>query len=144
MLEETFENHQYDDLQTCPFCGELGLMPGDDLNCPHFVAAFQDGDWDDDLCPPVFCNGFRYERGELSAAIQKASGVVCRVKSGTARHPRIEAYFIVSADEAAELRQRFCKQAVDGAQCETCGNTAAVVSDAGEIICAMCGGPANV
>lgn len=73
----------------------------DDLNCPHFVVAFQDGDWDDDLCPPVFCNGFRHKRSEPSAAIQRTSGVVRRVKPGTARHPRIEAYFCVSADEAA-------------------------------------------
>ena len=137
-----YTNAQYDGLACCPFCDGDGLMfSGDD--CPHFVAGFQDGDWDPDLIPPVFCDGFRYQRNPLTRALTQSVGIVCKIKPSSARHPRIEAYFCLDQDQAAEFRKRFLRTVIAGAECHTCGNETAVVLEEDEIVCALCGSTAE-
>lgn len=137
--------YDYGLLQTCPFCDRAGLHEVD--NCPHFVVAFQDGDWHPDLCPPVFCDGFRFNRSELTAALTRSIGIVCKRKRGTAQHPWIDAYFCVDPVSARTLRENHKLLVVlGGTLCPECGNSAVVeepkkktnMGDAG-IRCAICG-----
>lgn len=143
MYIKKFTNAQYDELARCPFCDDAGLMLyGDD--CPHFVVAFQDGAWDPDLIPPVFCNGLRYQRNPLTQALAQLPGVVCKIKPISDRHPRIEAYFCVDPEKATELRERFRRRIFTGVECVTCRNdTAVFLDEESKIVCVVCGSPAE-
>lgn len=129
--------YDYDELQACPFCIGVGLLSGD--NCPHFLTAFEVGVWGRNICPPVSCDGFLYQRRELTTALAESPGIVCKAKSGTTRHPYIEAYFADDPALVAALQERFCKEPVPSARCPTCGNETAVVGEDDDILCALCG-----
>jgi hypothetical protein len=136
--------YDYDLLQTCAFCDEFGLHEID--NCPHFVVAFQDGDWHPNLCPPVFSDGFRFNRRELTAALTRSTGIVCKRKRGTSQHPRIEAYFCVDPVLTRTLRENHKLLVVrGGAMCPSCGNSTTVLEEPKERTgdagtrCAICG-----
>lgn len=141
MNTKQFTNSQYDALATCPFCDDIGLTPSGD-DCGHFVTAFQDGAWDPDLCPPVFCNGFRYRREPLERTLALLPGVLCKLKPITETHPNIVAYFCADPENAAHLRDRFRRTVISNAtHCRDCGNGSAVfVEEDNEIVCAVCGG----
>ena len=137
----------YDEVTACPFCAGVGLTLSDVDSCPHFVVAFQDGDWHPDLCPPVFCAGFRFCRRKLTAALTRANGIVRKQKPGTSRHPRIEAYFAVDPTLARTLREDHRLRVVEGGtQCPHCGSSSAVFDESTrdpmgnhDIRCAFCG-----
>ena len=139
MFTGNLETYDHDSLCSCPFCEGTGLWVCDVDDCPHYVVAFQDGDWDPDLCPPVSCYGFRFDRGALTIALAKAHGVVCKKKPGTPRHPRIAAYYCVDTALAAELRDRHRKSVVGGVHCHWCGNDTAVLGEHNDIRCSICG-----
>src|SRR5271154_4308596 len=94
---------EYDVLTTCPFClGHcLSSLPTD--NCVHFVAAFQDGVWDQDLCPPVFCDGFRFDRESIVGDLEMTDAIQI-AKPGTKRHPEIKAYYCADPTITKSLR----------------------------------------
>jgi hypothetical protein len=134
----------YEPLRTCPFCGDSALWILHEEDCPHYVTAFQDGDWDPDLIPPVFCDGFRFHRRRLTQSLEKNGGVVSRFKPGTLRHPQITVFFCADPRRARELRGEFRIEPVQGTICANCGNgSAAIDFDDDEWRCASCGGPAE-
>ena len=85
------------------------------------------------------CDGFLYQRRGLTAALAESPGIVCKAKSGTPRHPYIEAYFADDPTLVAALQKRFRKEPVPSAECFTCGNDTAEVGEDDNILCALCG-----
>lgn len=137
----------YEDLRECPFCDSeptrftLNLFSDSSKGCPHFVVAFQNGGWAPDLCPPVSCNGFQFDRRVLTEALCQASQVVCKQKPVTRRHPEIRAYYCRDTALALELRNSFRLSPFHSDEkCGNCGNDAAVW-DGGRtaICCSICG-----
>lgn len=142
MHTETVDRYDYDGVRACPFCDGSGLWIFEEGNCPHYVTAFEAGEWDPDLIPPVFCDGFRFFRRALLRALQKNGGVISKRKPGTVRHPQIEALFCADPKRARRLRRKFRIPPLPGAICETCGNESAVRRGS-EWCCALCGGYAK-
>ncbi len=132
--------YDYDELRGCPFCHSVGLI-GEAENCQHFVAAFQEGDWARDLCPPVFCDGFRFNRRAMLATLAEADGIVCKEKPGTRRHPFIETFFSEDPGLAAKIRAAHENPIVWAgvAECPDCGMREAVLGESGTLLCYFCG-----
>jgi transcription elongation factor Elf1 len=144
--------HDYDELESCPFCNKSNLidhvdeLPGD--GCDHFVVAFQDGNFAADLCPPVSCVGFRFRRRQFEAALAKCPEIFLKIKPGTRRHPRIFAYYSADPTLSAKMREKFrLLPVVAGVKCRVCGNETAVISEElgySQVLCAVCGDSADV
>jgi hypothetical protein len=134
--------HDYDSLSQCPFCPRRGLLVDAKANCQHFVAAFQEGLWHPRICPPVFCDGFRFEKQRMLEAIASMALVVNIAKPGTRRHPRIRVYYCALAAFVQVFRKKYRRVPTAGPRCTQCHNDTAVVDDVLGIICALCGSPA--
>jgi hypothetical protein len=140
--EEQIDRYDYECLASCPFCEGRGLSSDESDNCPHFVVAFQEGGWGRSLCPPVWCNGFLYSRNNLKRELQElTTNVVRRIKSGTRRHPRIEAIFCADPRTAQTLREKHKKPRGirPGNHCPECGTQTTVCGEFGDLVCAACG-----
>ncbi len=139
METEKLGPYDYDALQACPFCGVTNLLCEGD-NCAHFVVAFQTGEWARDLCPPVSCNGFQFNREHLEKALDESPGVH-RWKPSTSHHPAIDAYYIDDQALAEGLRSRYRKTRVRMEPCGTDGAVYGLRDEGGEIVCEICGDP---
>jgi hypothetical protein len=139
MKIQVLDLYEYESLRTCPFCSGLALSGSSEIDCPHYLTAFQDGFWRGDLCPPVFCDGFLFEREAMVKEMSQSSDVICRKKPGTSGHPQVEAYFCSDVATVKALRKKFKRAEVPGADCAECGNQTAVVDELDEIRCAACG-----
>jgi len=143
--EKRIGRWDYEELVSCPFCGGRGLSSLESDDCAHFVVAFQEGVWDPTICPPVSCNGFLFSHNALKDDLRKfasdAGHVVCRVKPGTPRHPKIEAYFCDDPAVACEIRATHKKipSIRVGIRCPECGQLATVIGEADDLLCALCG-----
>lgn len=144
MKVQLLDKHNYDSLRACPFCSGLALSGSEDIDCAHFLTAFQEGSWRGDLCPPVVCSGFLYERDAMLMEMSQSCDVICKKKPGTSSHPQIEAFFCSDATTAKVLRKKFRRAEVPGADCAECGYNLAVVDDQDEIRCAACGERADL
>jgi hypothetical protein len=136
---EKLRPYDYRSVATCPFCFARALLPREEENCPHFVVAFQDGHWEWTPSRWLTCYGFRYRRAELLIALANSPCIHAKLALGTRTEPRVEAYYCSRTWLAADLRQRFKKSLIPGPTCKVCGNTDAVTSENGELICWLCG-----
>ena len=149
MLTEVLLPFDYDGLRNCPYCGGTNLMSaasGSYLvldQCAHFIAAFEDGAWGSDICPPVTCNGFLFDRERLEEAVVLIDAATIKVKPGTRLHPTISALYCHGPATARDLRETFRRVPVNSGGCAECGNRTAVITDR-NIVCALCGAPSDL
>ncbi len=134
MRVETLGRYDYDSLRTCPFCGCTGLLSDEASNCPHFVAAFEDGVWARDLCPPVWANGFRFFPS-MEKMLGEYEDVIRKETPRTGRHPAIRAYYAPGPSFVEWMRNLFAKPVSKGEPCGECGMDEVVDDN----ICYYCG-----
>ncbi len=134
MRVETLGWHDYDSLRSCTFCGGMGLMSDETDNCPHFIAAFEDGVWARDIYPPVCPTGFRFF-SSMEKMLGESEDVICKKTPRTGRHPAIRAYYVPNPAFAEWVRNLFAKPISKGEPCGQCG-LKEVVDDN---ICYYCG-----